>query len=316
MVAIIKNFIIYLIHSFLNWKYSKLFSVLKDKGLIKNIGFKPSDCFELFYLYYNSIYNESGLLGINKYRKNYIQGLKGMKTLYMDPSKKLTISSFPFLPNFLVNFSNIRLTIENFNLVSPILSLLVNMAIVPVVILALLNILKRVIFWLSILLTSVVATLNYVNPAVKFNNINEYLSVHFLSVYNYIFNDNIPVLKSDRVSSVVIQSSTSTPDHLTQVKLDYIIKVLHSKAEVQIKSPEPILHNKTTNYYDNIMESITDSIYNLNDSIYTSINNLFGTDISNISLSILVGTLTIAAFSIYNYGYKYCCLLLIYYYIE
>lgn len=171
---------------------------MKEIGLIKNKDLVASDFYQIFYLYYNKLYLDKGLVGIYQTRKSRNKGFELLEYTLQQENTKLNSDSLPYHSIIKDYTKNIRLTLEIFRTVAPLLKLFSNLAFLPIISIWICSIIRKLMILFSLLLSFTFAALSYTeqplpNAKIFWWSLGENLRISNLNWHNYIFHDNIPL---------------------------------------------------------------------------------------------------------------------------
>jgi hypothetical protein len=226
----INKIIIYIIKVLITLYYKNTFNTLKDKGLISNEK-SLMEWFDIAYDIYSEVLHSKGLRGLYNYRLYANQDLDKFEVqLRNNPGRIIDFKLYPYLSIFKSMLSKIKLTIEIFMVIKGIFKFISSAAMIPLVILSIYFLIRRILLAISVIFTSSVTSLYLSDNFTLFHHIKitllsirEFLRVSSLHLHNFIFNESIPVYpeKEHKIISTIIEKSSTIPSQARSAFSEY-----------------------------------------------------------------------------------------------
>lgn len=222
IMKFIINIITNLFKRYLTYKMQPKLDKINESTSLSDAKFNIGPAFDVLYKHYNQILIDKGLIGVWKERraiKNEISSLnfnmldKRHKTL----SEKALHNSIPHLILFKDILIKIKYTVELLTMIRVILSLISNIAFIPIFILAIWILIGKVYIIFSVLFTSTLVSAyltnhyDYISKTADFlSRVKEALKGISVNLHNWLFNDDL-ISKTEMVKAIDKIESNSVP---------------------------------------------------------------------------------------------------------
>lgn len=176
--------------------------------------------FDSIYQEYNQILRDKGIKGVWNHRKELLLDIGKIEFEVSDKGGKLIdIKDIPSLIIFRDGLHKVRFDIKTFLIIKKIISFIINGAFIPVIVLSIYFLIRKLIIISSLLFSYTVTSVYLANNFIFFNHIRinliafkEFCRVFSLHIHNFIFNENVPLypVKENKTLNIIVESINNT----------------------------------------------------------------------------------------------------------